>query len=108
MNRKAFVMSVDAGHEAEYERRHQPIWPELEKALLDYGVKTYSIFLHAETRQLFAYVEFADEQQWRAIAQTEVCQRWWKHMREIMPSNADGSPVSVELKEVFHIEATRK
>jgi L-rhamnose mutarotase len=108
MIRKAFVMSVDAGHEAEYQRRHQPIWPEFEKALLDHGVQTYSIFLHAETRQLFAYAEFADEEQWKAISRTDVCQRWWKHMREIMPSNADNSPVSVELKEVFHIEATLK
>jgi L-rhamnose mutarotase len=99
-------MSVHAGHEAEYERRHQPIWPELEKALSDHGVRTYSIFLHAESRQLFAYAEFGDEEQWQAISQTDVCQRWWKHMREIMPSNADNSPVSVELKEVFHIEAT--
>ena len=28
--RKAFVMSVNAGSEVEYERRHRPIWPELE------------------------------------------------------------------------------
>jgi L-rhamnose mutarotase len=27
--RKAFVMSVNAGAEEEYEKRHQPIWPEL-------------------------------------------------------------------------------
>ena len=30
MIRKAFVMSVNAGQEAEYEKRHRPIWPELE------------------------------------------------------------------------------
>ena len=33
MIRQAFVMSVHAGHEQEYERRHRPIWPELEKVL---------------------------------------------------------------------------
>ena len=31
MLRKAFRMSVDAGQEAEYERRHNPIWRELEE-----------------------------------------------------------------------------
>ena len=31
--RKAFVMSVNAGAEQEYEERHHPIWPELEKVL---------------------------------------------------------------------------
>ena len=51
--RKAFVMSVQAGAETEYEKRHNPIWPELEKVLKDHGVSNYSIFLHPETRQLF-------------------------------------------------------
>lgn len=104
--RKAFVMSVNAGSELEYERRHNPIWPELEATLRAHGVGTYSIFLYPETRQLFAYVEFASEAQWQAIAQTEVCRRWWKHMREVMPANADDSPVAPELREVFHLART--
>ena len=33
MIRKAFVMQVNAGSEAEYIRRHNPIWPELEAVL---------------------------------------------------------------------------
>ena len=105
MIRKAFVMSVNAGCEVEYARRHQPIWPELEQTLLAHGVKTYSIFLHPLTRQLFGYVEFQSVEQWQAIAQTEVCRRWWAYMREVMPSNPDASPVSLELTELFHIES---
>jgi L-rhamnose mutarotase len=105
MIRKAFVMSVHAGLEQEYERRHQPIWPELEQTLLTHGVRSYSIFLHSGTRQQFAYVEFESEAQWQAIAKTEVCQRWWAHMRDIMPSNADNSPSAIELREVFHLGA---
>ena len=104
MIQKAFVMSVHAGCETEYIRRHQPIWPELEAVLLTHGVKTYSIFLHSETRQLFAYVEFTDDAQWQAIAQTDVCRGWWTHMRDLMPSNPDDSPVSLPLPEIFHIE----
>ncbi len=106
MIRKAFVMAVNAGAEQEYERRHRPIWPELESILLANGVRTYSIFLHAETRQLFAYVEFENETQWEAIARTEVCQRWWAYMRELMPTNTDNSPVTTEIREVFHISRT--
>ena len=106
MIRKAFVMSVNAGCEAEYEKRHNPIWPELEEVLLKHGVSTYSIFMHPETRQLFAYVEFRDDAQWEAISGTEVCRRWWKHMSDIMPANADHSPKSISLPEVFHLEAS--
>lgn len=103
MIRKAFVMSVDAGKEAEYEKRHRPIWPELEAVLKKHGVHNYSIFLHAETRQLFAYAEIEDEARWNAIAQTPICQKWWRHMGDIMPSNPDSSPVAQTLREVFHI-----
>jgi L-rhamnose mutarotase len=104
MIRKAFVMSVHSGYEAEYARRHQPIWDELAAMLKAHGVHNYSIFLHEETRQLFAYVEIEDEALWAAIAKTDVCQRWWKHMSAVMPSNPDHSPVSRGLNEVFHLE----
>ena len=103
MIRRAFRMSVHQGHEAEYTRRHQPIWPELEATLLEHGVTTYSIFLDPATHDLFAYVEFDSEARWAAVAATDVCRRWWRHMRDLMPSNADASPVSAELPEVFHI-----
>ena len=104
MIRKAFVMSVNAGSESEYQRRHSPIWDDLTAVLKDYGVHNYSIFLHPETRQLFGYVEIEDEARWAAIAKTEVCQRWWKHMADVMPSNPDSSPVSLDLSEVFHLD----
>ncbi|MDB6054352.1 MAG: rhaM [Verrucomicrobiales bacterium] len=105
MIRKSFVMAVNAGAEKEYIRRHQPIWPELEATLISHGVKCYSISLLPETGQLFAYVEFRDEAEWKAIAETDVCRRWWSYMSELMPTNADQSPVARELTEIFHIES---
>lgn len=104
MIRKAFLMRVHPGHEAAYEQRHNPIWPELEAVLKAHGAHNYSIFLHAETNQLFATVEIEDETRWNAIAETPECRRWWAHMQEIMPSNSDNSPVSAELREVFHLD----
>ena len=101
--RKAFRMKVHPGQEAEYERRHRPIWPELEEVLKAHGVLSYSIFLDPQTQDLFGYVEVEDERRWNAIATTAVCRRWWTHMREIMPSAPDHSPLSTELKEVFHL-----
>jgi len=104
MIRKAFVMSVHAGQEAEYEKRHRPVWADMEKVLKDHGAHNYSIFLHPETRQLFGYVEIESEERWAAIANTEVCRRWWAYMKDIMPSEADNRPVSRQLKEVFHLD----
>ena len=104
MIRKAFKMSVYPAQHAEYARRHNPIWRELEETLRAHGVLEYSIFLDEQTSELFAYVELESEARWNDIAQTDVCRRWWKYMREIMPSNANDSPVSCDLKEVFHLE----
>ncbi len=103
MIRKAFRMSVNAGQSDEYERRHNPIWQELTDTLKAHGVLSYSIFIDPATRDLFAYAEIESEERWAAIATTDVCRRWWAHMREIMPSNPDNSPVSRPLPEVFHL-----
>jgi L-rhamnose mutarotase len=104
MIRKSFVMSVHEGCEEEYEQRHSPIWPELEQTLKDHGVLNYSIFLDPETRLLFAYAEVESEERWTAIAETDVCRRWWASMQPLMPSNEDSRPESRELREVFHID----
>jgi len=104
MIRKAFIMTVNPGCEAEYQQRHQPIWPELEQVLCDYGVHSYSIFFDSNSRNLFAYAELASEAQWAAIAATNVCQRWWTSMRHLMPTNNDHSPMAIPLNEVFHLE----
>ena len=104
MIRKAFRMSVHPGRQDEYERRHRPIWKELEDVLIAHGVRTYSIYLDETTNELFGYVEIDDQARWDAVAQTDVCRRWWAYMRDLMPANADDSPVARELREVFHIE----
>jgi L-rhamnose mutarotase len=97
-------MHVNPDQHEEYERRHNPVWEDLLKELKDHGASNYSIFLDKEQNQLFAYVELEDEERWSAVAQTDACQRWWAHMGDVMPSNADNSPVSRDLKEVFHLE----
>jgi L-rhamnose mutarotase len=102
--RKAFRMAVNPQETVEYERRHSPLWPELQSVLRAHGVHDYSIFLDETDGSLFGYVEIEDEARWDAIAQTEVCRRWWTYMRDIMPTNPDDSPRSVPLREVFHLD----
>jgi L-rhamnose mutarotase len=103
MIRKAFVMTLQKGASAEYERRHNPIWSQLGQVLREHGVRNYSIFLLEESGQLFAYAEVENEERWAAIAATEVCQTWWRYMAPLMPHDADHSPVSQDLREVFHL-----
>jgi L-rhamnose mutarotase len=107
MIRKAFRMAVHPAAHDEYERRHKPIWRELEDVLLAHGVRSYSIYLDPIASELFAYAEIESHERWAAIAATEICQQWWQHMRDLMPSNADASPIARDLKEVFHLERPR-
>ncbi|MEP6849569.1 MAG: L-rhamnose mutarotase [Acidobacteriota bacterium] len=104
MIRKAFLMTVDPDYHDEYERRHQPIWNDLAAVLKKHQVSNYSIFLDRKRSQLFGYAEIESEDRWLSIAKTDECLRWWAFMKDIMPSNPDNSPISVDLDEVFHLD----
>jgi L-rhamnose mutarotase len=104
MIRKAFLMHVNSDAHDEYERRHDPIWKELEAVLKTQGVANYSIYLDQRSNQLFGYAEIESEERWNDIANTDECKRWWAFMKDIMPTNDDNSPKSVNLREVFHLD----
>lgn len=87
----------------EYIKRHNPIWEDLQAVLKTHGVSNYSLFLDEETNILFGYAEIEDEQQWNNIANTNICQKWWHYMSDLMETNPDNSPKSSNLIEVFHI-----
>lgn len=104
MIRKAFKMKLHPGMEAEYERRHNALWPEMKDLIHERGGRNYSIFLDPETLVLYGYIELEDEAKWTASADTEVCRKWWDYMADIMDVNPDNSPVSKPLKSVFHLD----
>lgn len=101
---KAFKMKLFKGMEAEYEKRHNNLWPEMKDMIHKYGASNYSIFFDAETLTLFGYIEIENEQKWNSSAETEICRKWWDYMADIMETNDDNSPVSKDLKLVFHLD----
>jgi len=106
MTRKAFVIQARPGMAAEYQRRHHPIWPELQETLKRHGVGNYSIFLREETGELFGCLEVEDEARFQQIAETDVCRRWWRYMTEVLVSESADRPKAKEdmLREVFHLD----
>ena len=60
MTRVAFKMKLFPGKEAEYKKRHDEIWPELQSLLKDSGISEYSIFLDEETHSLFGVLKVTD------------------------------------------------
>ena len=101
---KTFKMKLYPGMEAEYEKRHNELWPEMIDMIHEHGGKNYSIFLDEETNILFGYIEIDDPEKWDSSADTEICRKWWHFMADIMETNPDESPVSVDLKTVFHLD----
>lgn len=104
MKRQAFKMYLNEGQKEEYRKRHNQIWPELKKLLKEAGVGEYSIFLDEETNTLFAFQKNTGEGGSQDLGQTEIVQKWWAFMADIMKTNPDNSPVSVPLEEVFYME----
>lgn len=104
MIRKAFKMCLYPGMAQEYERRHQALWPEMKEMIHAYGGHNYSIFLDDETNILYGYLEVEDEVRWSDSANTEICRKWWDYMVDIMDTNPDNSPVSTDLRCVFHLD----
>ena len=87
MSRFAFKMFLKPGFEAEYEKRHAAIWPELVK--------------------LFGYQECSGEgnSQDTSNGIDPITQKWWDMMADIMEVHPeDNSPITIPLKEVFHLD----
>ena len=104
MKRLAFKMYLNEGQKEAYKKRHDEIWPELKQLLKDAGVSEYSIFLDEETNTLFAFQKVSGDGSSQDLGQTEIVQKWWAYMKDIMKSNSDNSPVTVPLEEVFYME----
>ena len=100
----AFKMKLKPGFKEEYKKRHDEIWPELKTLLNENGISDYTIFLDEETNILFAVQEQDGNKSSQDLGQTEIVQKWWAYMADIMESNPDNSPVSKPLTEVFHMD----
>jgi L-rhamnose mutarotase len=100
----AFRMRLFPGFEAEYRKRHDQIWPELTALLKQAGISDYSIFLDRQTSSLFAVLRRRADHAMDRLPQTELMRRWWAMMSDIMAANPDGSPVSVPLELMFHLD----
>lgn len=101
--RIAFRMNLFPGQAAEYEKRHDEIYPDLAQALKDAGVSDYTIWLDPQSNHLFGILTRTNDHTMAALPDTEVMKRWWKHMADIMETHPDNVPVQVPLKRVFHL-----
>lgn len=101
---KTFKMKLYPGMGEEYERRHNELWPEMVDMIHAHGGRNYTIALDPDTLTLFGYIEIDDPERWAAGADTAINRKWWDFMADIMETNEDNSPVSVDLPVLFHLD----
>jgi L-rhamnose mutarotase len=101
--RYCFQLQVRPDRMAEYVKRHQAVWPEMQDALRATGWRNYSLYLRADGL-LIGYVEADDlAASQAAMEATEVNARWQASMAEFFDGTtpAEGFPL---LTEVFHLD----
>lgn len=98
-------MYLKPGCEEEYQKRHAAIWPELKQMIKDQGVSNYSIYWDREANILFGYQETTGDGNSQDNSNTDpITQKWWDMMADLMEVNPDNSPVTVGLREMFHMD----
>jgi L-rhamnose mutarotase len=104
MQRNAFKMKLKSGVVAEYKKRHDEIWPELQKELRAAGISDYSIFFDEKTLTLFAVQKLTDTNSVAELPKNPIVRKWWNYMSPLMETNPDHSPVVHPLREIFHLD----
>ncbi|MGV8833492.1 MAG: L-rhamnose mutarotase [Devosia sp.] len=97
----AFKMQLNPGMAAEYEKRHDEIFPELVELLHQAGIKDYSIHLDPQTNILFGVLWRRKDHTMADLPHTAIMQRWWAHMANVMATNEQNEPISVDLVPMF-------
>lgn len=104
MEQIAFLMRLKPGHEDEYRRRHEAIWPELQAALTRAGVYDYSIFLDSVTLNLFAVLRLTPDNARDELPSLPIMRRWWDFMADLMEVDEANRPLERALTPVFHMD----
>ena len=100
----SFCLRLRAGCEAEYQRRHDALWPDMRQALLDAGLLHYEIHLEPQSLLLFAFMVRRSDHGMNKLPQHPAWQRWQKHMSDILLQE-DGLPLRVPLQRMFLLQS---
>jgi L-rhamnose mutarotase len=103
MERLCFLMHLKPGQEAEYERRHDEIWPAMRDAVSAAGYTNYSLFRRGST--VIGYAECVPDVATvvATISATEVNARWGESFADIIESMTDENGELIRYDEVWHL-----
>lgn len=97
-------MHLVPGMEAEYEKRHDEIWPEMQAAVYDAGFRNYSLFRRGT--QVIGYAECVPDivTVLTRMGAAEVNTRWGESFSHIIASMTDETGDLIRYTEVWHLD----
>lgn len=105
MKRMCGIWQVKKGQLRNYLKHHEPVWPEMLKAMRRAGIRNYSMFYRSDGL-LVGYLEAKDPMRaLRRCARTDASRRWHIFMAPffdaVQPGMKKGQPLF--LKEYFYM-----
>ena len=102
MERAVFYLRLFPGTEAEYDRRHAPIWPELATEIRESGLRNMSGFRRGTDVWYYLEGEPDVEAAFAVHGPKPANQRWNHYFRNVIAQITDDSGELLWYDEVFH------
>jgi L-rhamnose mutarotase len=104
MQRFCFTFILRPGSEAEYQRRHDEIWPEMVAALKQAGIHNYTLFRRGLEVIAYAECEPDAETAFGRIGATDVDARWSAWFEELIEQRFGEDGQAMSVAEVWHLD----
>ena len=108
MERLCFLMHLVPGMEAEYEKRHDEIWPDMEAAVVAAGFTNYSLFRRGT--QVIGYAECVPDiaTVLTQMGAQEINGRWGESLSHVIASMTDETGGLIRYTEVWHLNESAR
>lgn len=100
--RRAFSLRLEPGALAEYQDKHDNIWPEMVAEIGRLGIARMTAF--AADPVIFYYSEVLHDGAWDALWASEVHDRWAGMFKSLIAFNEDEQVDAQFMTEIFHLE----
>lgn len=103
MERLCFFIHLKPGAEADYERRHDDIWPDMRDAVSRAGYTNYTLF--RRDLLVVGYAECVPDVAavGERMGQEDVGARWTESFADIIDTMTDAHGVLLRAEEVWHL-----
>ncbi len=104
MQRVCFTLRIKKNRIDDYLRAHR-VWPEMEQALSDVGIRNYSMFIDEDGLAVGCFEADDHQESLRRLGDTEINRRWQEHVAEYFESDVDAKGPKLQwLDQYYYLE----